>query len=157
MRAIAPVKTICMHGSPLSRLSNLELWKRYDYRELGIVCEPYLDVDFGEVFYLTDTGRRWDGEAVSVRDKVGEQEKEDKGLRGLEGKQWPSFHSTFEIIEAVDAGRFPDRAMMTVHPQRWTDDPVAWVRELVLQNLKNVVKRFLIARAKTLRRGDRRR
>jgi hypothetical protein len=46
------------------------LWKRYDYRELGIIGEPYLDVDFDEVFYLTDTGRRWDGEAVSVRDKV---------------------------------------------------------------------------------------
>lgn len=44
----------------MSRLSNLELWKRYDYKELGIIGEPYLDVDFDEVFYLTDTGRRWD-------------------------------------------------------------------------------------------------
>ena len=71
MRAIVPVKTICMHGSPLSRVSNLDLWKRYDYRELGIIGEPYLDIDFDDVFYLTDTGRRWDGGSVSVRDKVG--------------------------------------------------------------------------------------
>jgi hypothetical protein len=70
LRAIVPVSTVCMHGSPLSGINNLDLWKRYDYRELGVIGEPYLDVDFDEVFYLTDTGRRWDGEAVSVRDKV---------------------------------------------------------------------------------------
>ncbi len=56
-----PVSTVCMHGSPLSRVSNLDLWKKYDYRGLGIIAEPYLDIDFDEVFYLTDTGRRWDG------------------------------------------------------------------------------------------------
>jgi hypothetical protein len=70
LRKLTPVSTVCMHGSPLSGIDNLDLWKRYDYRELGVIGEPYLDVDFDEVFYLTDTGRRWDGEAVSVRDKV---------------------------------------------------------------------------------------
>jgi len=34
--------------------------------------------------------------------------------------------------------------MMTVHPQRWTDSPVAWTKELVLQNVKNVVKRIML-------------
>jgi hypothetical protein len=33
---------------------------------------------------------------------------------------------------------------MTVHPQRWTDDPVAWVKELVFQNVKNIMKRWMI-------------
>jgi len=70
LRAIVPVETICMHGSPLSRISNLDLWKRYDYKGLGIIAEPYLDIDYNQVFYITDTGRRWDGDRVSVRDKV---------------------------------------------------------------------------------------
>ena len=69
-RKICAVKTICMHGSPLSKWDNRDLWKRYDYRDFGIIAEPYFDVDFDEVFYLTDTGRRWDGDDVSVRDKV---------------------------------------------------------------------------------------
>ena len=30
--------------------------------------------------------------------------KEDKEVRGLEVKQWPRFHSTFEIIEARRRG-----------------------------------------------------
>ena len=60
LRRLYPVKTICMHGSPLSKWNNLDLWKKYDYRDYGIIVEPYFDVDFDEVFYLTDTGRRWD-------------------------------------------------------------------------------------------------
>ena len=48
----------------------------YDYRDYGIIAEPYFDVDFDEVFYLTDTGRRWDGDSVSVRDKVLKKEVE---------------------------------------------------------------------------------
>ena len=71
-----PVKTICMHGSPLSKLDNLDLWKKYDYRDFGIIAKPYFDVDFDEVFYLTDTGQR-DGWKVSIRDKVGGQRAED--------------------------------------------------------------------------------
>jgi hypothetical protein len=70
LREFAPVKTACMHGSPLSRHDNRELWKSHDYRDFGIIGEPYFDMDFRKVLYLTDTGRRWDGDRVSIRDKV---------------------------------------------------------------------------------------
>jgi hypothetical protein len=63
-----------------------------------------------------------------------------------EGRRWPRFHSTFDVIAAIEAGRFPDKVMMTVHPQRWTDDPFLWTRELISQNIKNVVKRILVRR-----------
>jgi len=43
--------------------------QEYDYRKLGIIGEPYFDIDYDQVFYLTDTGRRWDSWKVSVRDK----------------------------------------------------------------------------------------
>ena len=72
IRQVAPVETICMHGSPLSKYDNRKLWERYDYRDYGVLGEPYFDIDFSKVLYLTDTGRRWDGERVSVRDKMGE-------------------------------------------------------------------------------------
>ena len=65
LRRLVPIETICMHGSPLSRYDNRTLWEKYDYREFGIRGEPYLDIDFREVLYLTDTGRRWDGERYS--------------------------------------------------------------------------------------------
>ena len=59
-----------MHGSPLSKFDNRKLWEKYDYKEYGIIGEPYFDVDFSGVLYFTDTVRRWDGFDFSVRDKV---------------------------------------------------------------------------------------
>jgi len=58
LRKIAPVKTICMHGSPLSKYDNRKIWEKYDYRDYGIIAEPYFDIDFNEVFYMTDKGRK---------------------------------------------------------------------------------------------------
>ena len=61
-------------------------------------------------------------------------------------KSRPRFHSTFDIIEAVEGGRFPEGVMMTFHPQRWTDNPVEWGKELVWQNFKNVIKKGMVSR-----------
>lgn len=138
LRNLAPVKTICMHGSPTSKWDSKDLWKEYNYRDYGIIGEPYFDVNFDEVFYLTDTGRRWDGWKVSVRDKVPQQEKWIK--QGL------VFHSTNQIIHAAKSGKLPDKVMFTFHPQRWHDKPLPWMKEFALQNAKNVVKRILINR-----------
>jgi hypothetical protein len=135
-RKIYPVKTICMHGSPRSKWDNKEIWRTYDYRKLGIIGEPYLDIDFNEVFYLTDTGRRWDGFRYSVRDRVPQQQKWiEKGL---------VFGTTLDIIEAVKENRFPEKAMITIHPQRWHNKPLPWMREWATQNIKNMAKYLLI-------------
>lgn len=154
------IKTICMHGSPKSKYDNKLIWTKYDYRELGISGEPYFDIDFSEVLYLTDTGRRWDGDSFSVRDKVSSRKYEvcSKKMSGDEktkrrgDKQEVSgnlqekfrFHSTQDIINAAEAGELPEKIMITVHPQRWTDDPVLWVKEFVWQNVKNVVKYIVV-------------
>ena len=54
-RSLVDVNTICMHGSPRSKYDNKALWEKYDYNSLEIIGEPYYDVDFDMVFYLTDT------------------------------------------------------------------------------------------------------
>ncbi len=132
LRKLAPVSTICMHGSPMSKYDSKDLWKKYDYKNYGIIGEPYFDVDFNKVFYLTDTGRRWDGDKVSVRDKVNSS------------KNNPSFHATQQIIDYCNSGKLPQQIMFTFHPQRWNDNAFLWIKELLVQNLKNQVKRFLV-------------
>ena len=115
-------------GSPVrSRFDSRDIWKRYDYRTLGITGEPYFDIDFNSVRYLTDTGRMWDGERYSVRDK-GDGKYEGRRTKDeqRESRQWDRYHSTFDIIRAVKEGTFPGRVMMTFHPQRWTDNPFDW-------------------------------
>lgn len=141
LRQLAPVSTICMHGSPISRYDSKDLWKVYDYRDFDVIGEPYFDVDFTKVFYLTDTGRRWDGEKVSVRDKV-------KSGFDL------SFRHTEEIIQAAAGGLLPHQIMFTFHPQRWNDNPYLWTRELLAQNAKNVVKRYFFIKRSQVHRAD---
>lgn len=53
LRDIAEINTICMHGSPLSTFDNRDLWKEYSYRDYGILAEPYMDLDFTNVLYVT--------------------------------------------------------------------------------------------------------
>ena len=130
-RKICPVKTICMHGSPLSKFDNRDLWKHISYRDYGITGEPYFDVDFSKVLYLTDTGRRWDNKQISVRDKV-------KSTFDLH------FVSTMDIIK--NSNRLPDQIMLNFHPQRWNDNILPWITELVVQNTKNLVKRYFFVK-----------
>lgn len=139
LRRIVDVQTICMHGSPRSPYDSKDIWKRYSYRDLGIIGEPYFDTDFSNVFYLTDTGRCWDGYKKSVRDKIPTYQDE------WTAKGWV-FHNTTDIIHAIPKGTLPSRLMITTHPQRWNDDFGSWLREYIMQNIKNVVKMLLIKR-----------
>lgn len=137
LRLIAPVRSICMHGSPKSKWDSKDIWKKYDYHQLDIEFEPYFDTDFSKTFYLTDTGRRWDGYKVSVRDRIPVYQEE------WVKKGWV-FHSSNDIIKAAKNGTLPTRIMITTHPQRWTENILEWGKELVVQNAKNIVKRFLV-------------
>jgi hypothetical protein len=131
LRELATVQTICMHGSPYSKHDNRKLWQKYDYRDLGIIGEPYFDLDYSKVFYLTDTGRKWNAEDASIRDKVDSH-----------------FHikikNTRHLIRLIQEGGLPDQIMINTHPQRWNDNVLLWGRELVWQNVKNVVKRYAL-------------
>ena len=129
LRKIVPVKTICMHGSPLSKYDNKAIWEKYDYHSLGIIGEPYFDIDFDQVAYFTDTGRRWNGAHVSIRDKV-------------EGTFHFNFRSTQDIIRNIHL--LPPQVMFTIHPQRWTDSFPRWLKEWIFQNMKNMIKWSLI-------------
>ncbi|MBQ5379306.1 MAG: hypothetical protein IIU10_03755 [Paludibacteraceae bacterium] len=131
------VETICMHGAPTSKWDGKDLWKKYDYRSLGIIGEPYMDTDFSDVFYLTDTGRCWDGYKVSVRDKI-PQYQDEWTAKGL------VWHTTPELLRAIEADQLPAHVMITTHPQRWTNNTGEWWKEAVLQTAKNIVKRIIV-------------
>jgi hypothetical protein len=130
-RKIYPVKTICMHGSPRSKWDSRRIWDKYDYKKLGIIGEPYFDIDYNEVFYITDTGRKWNKESISVRDKVNS------------GFDIP-IKNTQHLIRLIQQDQLPVQIMLNVHPHRWFDNYWGWTKELVMQNVKNVIKRMII-------------
>ncbi len=151
LRRLVPVHTACAHGSPRSPWNSQEMWETSRLRDfetsrlrdihaLGIEYEPMLDTDFSKTLYLTDTGRRWDGYKVSVRDKV-PQYQEQWEREGL------VFHSTDDIIRALRDTSHPihqKELLINTHPQRWMPFGTQWVKEAVLQNGKNIVKRVLV-------------
>ena len=119
-----------MHGSSTSKYDNRLLWKNHQLSDYGLVGEPYLSVDFNQVFYLTDTGYAWDGGKYAVRDVV------ESGF-GLK------FHTTQEIVKCIEEGGFPEKAMILAHTL-WTDNWIQWnwlhLRELLRNNLKLMAK-----------------
>jgi hypothetical protein len=135
LRKLAPVSTICMHGSPMSKYDSKDLWKKYNYKDFGIIGEPYFDIDFTKVLYLTDTGRKWDGNKVSVRDKV------NSNFR-------VKFHSTDDIINAAKNKKLNNQIMFTFHPQRWNDNKYLWTKELIAQCIKNKIKELFFVKDK---------
>ncbi len=84
-----------MLGSQRSKYDNKDIRKKYDYGELGIIGEPYLNIYFKDVFYLTDTGRYWDGYKVSIRDKASNKQKKWE-------EQELVFHPTQDTINAAN-------------------------------------------------------
>lgn len=163
MREIIPVSTICMHGSPVSRHDSRLMWKYYDYREKGVYAEPYFDIPLEKMLYLTDTGRRWNGSGVSVRDRV--YKRKESYYTSWVRKPVPGsamsmtdageafqdkfrFRKTSEISGLVKAKVFPDAIALTLHPQRWSDSLLAWMVEFLAQNSKNQLKYFISRRVR---------
>lgn len=99
------VKTIAMHGSPLSRFDNRDIWKLYDFSEYGIAGEAYLSMN--EVPYYSDTGRSWSGKN-SIRDFMPGKE----SVRAIS--------TTDELIHHICTSPLV-AYYITVHPERWTD------------------------------------
>jgi len=110
---ICDVQTICIHGSPLSRNDNRDLWKAYDFREFGVVGEAYLSMAGKDLRYLTDTGRNWGGKH-SVRD----------AMPGA-GAVPPSVATTDDLARWIGSARV-EGLYLTVHPERWAVSEGEW-------------------------------
>lgn len=151
LRNVVSITTACAHGSPRSPWNSQHIWedsrrrdvetsRQYDIHSLGIEYEPMLDTDFSKTLYLTDTGRRWDGYKVSVRDKVPEYQE-------LWTKEGLVFHSTDNIIQALRTPEHPIHKhdlLINTHPQRWMPFGPGWLKEATLQNIKNIAKRVIV-------------
>jgi hypothetical protein len=138
LRRFYPVKIASMHGDPLQPVDNRDLWEHFSYKSEGVICEPYLDIDYSSVLYLTDTGRRWNGSATNIRDKI---PREKDVLTEASGY----YRTTRDIISAINSGKISGRVILNIHPQRWTDTRWPWLKEFIWQNFKNGIKAIVSA------------
>jgi len=108
-RKICDVNTICMHGNPLSPWDNRDLWNKYNFKDFGIIGEPYLSIDYETVFYLTDTGRSWNSR-FSVKDVV------DANVNHAPEE----LKSTDDVIQMIIKSNV-ERMCIVAHPERWSE------------------------------------
>ena len=132
LRAVVPVSTIAMHGRPLSAYDNRKIWepaeqhsKLVDY--YNVRGEVYLDIDYSDIAYISDTGRNWSPTKKNRRDVVDSQ-------IAL------SFSNGQNLLNYLDHHPHP-KLVFLVHPERWSDNRI----EYGIQYLKDQVINFIKA------------
>jgi hypothetical protein len=125
LRKLCEIKTICMHGNSRTKWDNKDLWKLYDFRELGMLGEAYLSVDLENIVYFSDTARTW-----SPRYKVKDLARNPEN---------PIINSTDDLIELIKSEEF-HQIYILMHPDDWCDDFGKWLTNLVTRKFKNVAK-----------------
>jgi len=133
LRKIVPIKNIAMHGSPMSKWDSRDLWKKYNYKDYGIISEPYFDINFDKVLYITDAGRSWDNATINLRDKVESLFKSD-------------FKNTNDIISALKVGKLSNQIMINIHPEHWAESNSEWFKIWFIRKVKNNIKKVIIGR-----------
>jgi len=131
LRELYPIKTIAMHGRPTSKWDSRLLWDKYDYKEYGIIFEPYFDIDFQEVLYITDAGRAWDNDSINLRDKV----TSDFNFK---------FANTAQIISDINSETLPKKILINIHPEHWAEETIEWYKILIIRKIKNYIKKLIL-------------
>jgi hypothetical protein len=130
LRALADVRTICMHGVPLSPFVNSNIWKVYDFKDYGIVGDAYLSMG-RDFYYFSDSGRSWDSR-IKVKDT----------LPSLSASV--SISGTDGLIKLIKKGDI-DRLYILSHPDVWVDGRLAWASIWLRESIFNAGKRVIKA------------
>jgi len=130
-RTFCDVRTICMHGRPLSRYDNRDLWRTYDFRQFDIIGEAYLSLQGANLCYFTDTGRSWNGK--NSRRDVLPSTKKCEGI-----------HTTSDLINILTRNH-KLQPYITIHPERWAISEGDWLSGYLKDNVINMGKRLIMA------------
>jgi hypothetical protein len=127
-RKICEITTICMHGSPLSRYDNRDLWKIYDFKHSGILGETYLSAG-KDLEYFSDTGCSWNPR-YKLRDVI-----DDNGNNII-------INTTDDLSDLIKT-KNSKKIYLLMHPENWSEN----LRETYYisseNKMKNLAKKFL--------------
>ena len=130
LRELVPVKSACMHGSSLSKFDNLDFWKKFRLETFNLLAEPYLTIDYGDMYYFSDTGFCWDNDKFNMRDHVTSQK-----YHGLK--------STRGLIQTIEAPS-PKKIAILTHTNFWLENQLQWIMTkflfFALNNAKRIMK-----------------
>jgi hypothetical protein len=126
LATLADVKTVVMHGAPLSRHNNLDFWKFATLDEFGLEADALL-TDYARCAYFTDAGRSWRSRA---------------NLRDLPPSATfgpATVRSSDDLCAYIrDVG--PPRIAINAHPERWDQALPPWCMQWSIDAAANLIK-----------------
>ena len=136
LQELAPVKTICMHGSPLSKENNMAIWQHWNYEDYG-VQDCILSYDYSGHAFFTDSGRTFGVSGANLRDELSKAD------------IYADVRSTDDLAAFIKEKR-TDKIVLNCHPERWSDAKLGWASQFSKDMLTNTIKRG-IRLARTVR------
>ncbi len=136
LRTHVDVDTVCMHGNPLTRYDNRDMWSGSEteiYETYDLAGEAYLSIDFTDLIYFSDTGRIWRDGSLKVKDHTVGQDAKSIQVDG-----------TPDLINHIRNGG-TDRLYLLTHPNRWAADSFELVVEATKDAVTNLGKHVLQA------------
>lgn len=133
-RNVCDVRTICMHGNPLTKWNNCDLWEKYNFEDYGIWGEASLSVR-DIIHYFTDTSRTWNWKFRQI-DRIPKATTSDSGV-----------HNTNNLIDFIKHDN-NGKTYVNAHPERWSSNLFQWSKVLLLDKTMNVGKRMAFSMRK---------
>ena len=128
IRQLALVTTAAMHGSPLSRHNNLDLWSRLDAQRLALAGEAFVSVNYAGTYYFTDTGRSWGAVATNLRDRP-------PGIL-LPAEPVETSRQLCTFIARPEVAKIA----LSAHPERWDTTLGGWLWQGAKDRVINLAK-----------------
>ena len=123
------VKTVCMHGTFLTKYDNKDIWKEQKLSNFDLLGEPYLSIDYTRFAYFSDSSRTW-----SFNKKI----KDMVNVLPLDVQP----RGTDELIEIIKMGELGNICILT-HPIRWSKDIRAYSTRYTLDLIYNMGKTLI--------------
>jgi len=132
LRTIVPINTVSMHGRPLLPYDNRDIWRdaeRHNFliSNLSILGEVYLDIDYSNIAYISDTGRNWTNSKSNKRDKV------NSNIN-------TNFNTTSDMVSFLN-NPTSNTIVFQIHPERWSSNFVDYTCQYLKDSIINVLKR----------------
>ncbi|SVC88354.1 uncharacterized protein METZ01_LOCUS341208, partial [marine metagenome] len=130
-RTICDIKTVSMHGRPLSPYNNLSMWEANGTHKLikdrfELLGEINIDIDYSSIAYLNDTGRNWSSTKNNIRDHV-------------KSKTELSINSSDDVINYLKNPNH-EKIVFQIHPERWTNSKILWTYQFIFDFMVNKIK-----------------
>jgi len=131
LRKFSDVKTATMHGRPLSKFDNRNIWEFTNIAQFDLNGEAYISLDYKNLYYLTDTGRTWAETNANLRDSA------------INTIPIPdNIKSTEDIKNFIDSNRLASIAIV-FHPERWSSNYLHLFLQTFVDFCSSTIKKIL--------------